>query len=432
MAELHYEFGDKTLQDIVNLFEDKEINLSPGFQRDSVWTERDRAKLIDSVIRNYPIPSIFLYRREANGKIIYDVIDGKQRIESFLMFCGFIRGKRFWAKVQLPEEDEKNWVNWSYLCRHKKQHLFTGYKINTIEVTADPAAVIDLFVRINSTGKALTGAEKRHAKFFNSDFLRAAGKLAARYENYFSDKKILSAGQISRMKHVELICELMLSIYQGQAINKKIALDRIMESKGFTANQTKIARDKTVRALNRVMRMFPKINQTRFHQVSDFYSLVMLLSKFENEKLILTDRRRNKLAWDLLVAFSTGVDLVREQQKKARGSKPEQESYREYLLTVLEATDEISHRQKREDILRGLLQNLFVKKDKDRFFSTEQRRILWHLSQVRKCSWCGKPVTWSDITIDHVNPWSASGRTSLKNAALMHRRCNAEKGNRRS
>lgn len=30
--------------------------------------------------------------------------------------------------------------------------------------------IIDLFVRINSTGKALTTQEKRHARYFNSHF----------------------------------------------------------------------------------------------------------------------------------------------------------------------------------------------------------------------------------------------------------------------
>src|SRR5450830_47808 len=55
------------------------------FQRQSAWKERDRAKLIESILRNYPLPAIFLYRREEDGKLVYDVIDGKQRLESILM-----------------------------------------------------------------------------------------------------------------------------------------------------------------------------------------------------------------------------------------------------------------------------------------------------------------------------------------------------------
>jgi hypothetical protein len=48
----------KTINDIQNLFEKDQLNLEPGFQRQSVWSERDRAKLIDSILRNYPLTSL--------------------------------------------------------------------------------------------------------------------------------------------------------------------------------------------------------------------------------------------------------------------------------------------------------------------------------------------------------------------------------------
>ena len=71
MGKLHYETATKTVTDIVNLFENGQLNLSPAFQRDSVWQERDRAKLIESIIRNYPLPAIFLYcSKNGDGQII--------------------------------------------------------------------------------------------------------------------------------------------------------------------------------------------------------------------------------------------------------------------------------------------------------------------------------------------------------------------------
>src|SRR3954469_8399859 len=109
----------KSILDIQNLYANRHLELEPGFQRQSVWIERDRAKLIDSVLRNYPLPAIFLYRREDNGQIVYDVIDGKQRIESILMFMGEMRG-RYWLKTQLPNADEAEWIDWRRLGRKKQ------------------------------------------------------------------------------------------------------------------------------------------------------------------------------------------------------------------------------------------------------------------------------------------------------------------------
>jgi len=437
MNGITFDTSEKTIQDITNLFKtttrkkEKHLNLSPGFQRESVWTKKDRQKLIDSVLRNYPIPAIFLYRRQENGEIIYDVIDGKQRLETFLMFMGLIRGNQFEAKVELPNREEREWVDWRTLQRKSKQHLIMGYKITAIEVNGDPSDVIELFVRINSTGKALSAAEKRHAKYYHSEFLKAAGKLASRFEDYFLENKILTDAQLTRMKHVELICELMISIHQGDVINKKAALDRMMDDKSFSSAKAKSIQTKLTTILNRTKRMFPKLYQTRFHQLSDFYSLVVLISKFETEKLILTDRKRNKLAWDLLVAFSDGVDRTRLLQKNVEGIPANLEKCRDYLLTVTQSTDEISQRRRREEILRGLLESLFVKKDKYRLFSPEQRRIIWNSTKERICKKCGEKVTWSDFTVDHIKPFSKGGKTKLDNAAIMHRSCNSSKGNRK-
>lgn len=244
----------------------------------------------------------------------------------------------------------------------------------------------------------------------------------------------ISKGQISRMKHVELICELMLSIHQNDVINKKAALDRVMESKDLTRRQIEKARRSLMMVLNRLFRMFPQIRSTRFSNVSDFYSLAHLVSQFELEGLVLTDRHRNWLAADLLTAFSTNVDMVSQLHKRAKGVKPEHELYREYLLTVLGATDDVANRRRRAEILRGLLQSLFEKKDPKRLFSLEQRRILWNTTTNRVCRWpegCTTVLTWEDFTIDHIDPYSKGGRTLLENAALMCRKHNSAAGNRR-
>ncbi len=423
----------KTITDLVNLYSGEQLNLEPGFQRQSVWVERDRSKLIESILRNYPLPAIFLYRREEDGRIIYDVIDGKQRLESILMFMGEMRG-RFWVRTQLPNTEEIEWIDWRRLCKRKLQPLIEGYKIPVIEVDGDMGDIIDVFVRINSTGKALTPQEKRHAKYYNSHFLKEADKLARRFEWYFRNAEVLSPGQIARMKHVELICELMISVHQGDVVNRKTALDKVMATGSFTDAQTRKAAGKAQAALNRLRRMFPKLHMTRFSQLTDFYSLTVLIGKFLDEGLILDDRRRNRLAQDLLTAFGTNVDKVRESQRRAIGIKPNEEIYRDYLLTVSQMSDDVNQRRKREGILRSLLESLFARKDAQRGFTSEQRRILWSTAATRKCPGpiCGgKLLTWNDFTLDHIDPYSKGGRSRLDNAALMCRRDNSAKGGRR-
>jgi hypothetical protein len=327
--------------------------------------------------------------------------------------------------------DSVEWVDWALLKRKWGQHLITGYEIPVIEVDGEIGDIINVFVRINSTGKALTRQEQRHARYHKSAFLKEATRLANRFEDYFMDNGVFSHGQLSRMKHVELICELMLSMVQGDVLNKKTALDRVMATTSFDGRQLAKATKMVTTTLNRVRQMFPHLKSTRLKQVTDFYSLVVLMGKFEQERLILTNRRLNRLGWDLLQEFANRVDEVRDLQRKAKGARQDQELYRDYLLTVSQMTDDVAQRRKRELILRGILGSLFAKKDSQRGFTSEQRRVIWNTASKRVCARCSCKLSWDDFTIDHINPHSKGGRSQLANAALMCRKHNSQKGNRR-
>lgn len=74
---LKFEHSQQTLDWFVLMFEAGRLNLNPAFQRRSVWSRADRRKLIESIYRGCPLPSIFLYARPDAKRIVYDVIDGK-------------------------------------------------------------------------------------------------------------------------------------------------------------------------------------------------------------------------------------------------------------------------------------------------------------------------------------------------------------------
>ncbi len=434
MAELRYEPKQQSVQDIINRYRADSLNLEPGFQRNSVWSDADRRKLIDSIVRRYPLPAIFFYKRHQDGEIKYDVIDGKQRLEAILRFVGEMRGKRFSARLQLDGDEARQDYDWKALVRLCKQTVITDYSLQVIEVDGGLADVVDLFVRINSTGKALTGAEKRHAKYFaNSTFFKTAAKLAEGLGPTLVAHGILSETQISRMKHIELMSELMLSIHRGEPINEKAALDAVMQSKELTLRQIASAVTHTKAAVRAVFRLLPNIKSTRYRKTSDFYSLVLLMAQFDAQKLVLGDAKRNRQARELLTAFSTGVDRLNEQRQRAEAVDPDASLYREYLLTVLQGTDKYNVRLKRQAILRSLLEPIFQRKDENRLFTTEQRRILWNMTDLKRCgnSSCRRKLGWDDFTADHINPWSKGGRTELANAAIYCRPCNSSKGSRR-
>ena len=427
----------KTVADLAHLYENGMLDLSPAFQRRSVWLLKDRQKLIDTVVRNYPLPAIFLYRKEDGGELKYSVIDGKQRLETLLGFLGYLYGRRFEARIEVPGLEGLNRVSAQTLKSNKthKGRLrphFMGYRIPVIEVAGPLSDIIEVFVRINSTGKPLTPQERRKAHYSGSALLVEATRLANRLEHYWQDTGVMSAQQIARMKHIEFAAELLVTLVLGDVINKKAAVDKVMATKSITTKQLRKASTKVINAVNRVKRMFRELSTTRFKQITDYYSLVVLVAKLEQEGAILINKKRNRLAWDILKAFSIEVDKIRESQRKLLANKSDAEVYRDYLLTVSQMTDDVSQRRQRELILRRLVGSIFAKKDEQRSFSAEQRRILWNTSVEKKCTRCGCRLDWTNFTIDHIDPYSKGGRSNLKNAALMCRKCNSAKGNRRT
>lgn len=427
----------KTIADLAHLYEKGMLDLSPAFQRKSVWLLRDRRKLIDTVVRNYPLPAIFLYREEEGGKLKYSVIDGKQRLETLLGFLGYLRGARFEAQIEISGIENAQKVSAQTLKNNKthRERLlphFMGYRLPVIEVAGPLSDIIEVFVRINSTGKPLTPQERRKANYSGSALLLEATRLANKLEAHWIQVGVMSAQHIARMKHVEFAAELLVTMEMGDVINKKAAVDKVMATSPMTTARLRKASGSVISAVNLIKRMFPDLRSTRFKQLTDYYSLVVLIAKLAQEGAILTDKMRNHLAWDLLRAFGIEVDKIRELQRKLLATRPDTEIYRDYLLTVSQMTDDVSQRRRREQILRGLIGSMFAKKDEQRVFSVEQRRILWNTSAEKACTACGEKLNWTDFTVDHIDPHSKGGKSSLENAALMCRSCNSSKGNRHS
>lgn len=204
-----------TTQDIswfLDQHRNKQLNLSPAYQRRSVWTMKDRRFFLDTVFRGYPCPAIFLHKRVGeDGRAIYDVVDGKQRLETILQFADgkFSLGPHLDSQLSgkkwkdLGEESRKAF--WNYVLPVEQ----LDFAANETE------AVNDAFDRLNRNSKRLEPQELRHARF-DGWFISLAETEAA--EQAWLDLGVVTKARAKRMKDSQLICELLLVIIEnGQA-----------------------------------------------------------------------------------------------------------------------------------------------------------------------------------------------------------------------
>lgn len=422
-----------TISELAQRYKSHRLNLEPAFQRQSVWTPRDRSRLADSILAGFPIPALFFHKQEGKaGAPSYDVIDGKQRIESILAFMNHPDFDH-WPYVKahtVAEDGTEKLTQWAVMTPTER-YEFNCYQIQAIEVSGDLGDVIDLFVRINSTGRHLTPAEKNHAKYYTSDLLKAAQSLAKSWHYELSHWKVISGSQVQRMKDIELMTELLLAAAHGGPLNKKQALDKALQNDAIAPLAIEAARKEVNSALSTLSTLLPKLQETRFRRLADFYSLVVLLIQLKAEGRVVNGQHsnRNKLAGGLLTSFANEVDRIADLAQKLKPTTKTDHFYVGYLQTVKEGTDRLDQRKTREKILREVLGTVFEQKDAQRIFNETQRRILWNASTGHKCGICNQTIkTFREMHVDHVVPHSGGGATSLANAQLAHATCNQSKG----
>ena len=85
---------DFSIREFLSMRQDGELILQPEYQRNYVATVQIASRLIESILLDVPIPVIYL-AEEKDGS--YSVIDGQQRLTSFLSFLDgkFPNGEEF-------------------------------------------------------------------------------------------------------------------------------------------------------------------------------------------------------------------------------------------------------------------------------------------------------------------------------------------------
>ncbi|MDA1054414.1 MAG: DUF262 domain-containing protein [Planctomycetota bacterium] len=64
-----------------------DLVIKAPFQRNPVWSERQRSSLIDTILLEYPIPELYMQEiTESNGDQKHIIVDGQQRIRAVLSY----------------------------------------------------------------------------------------------------------------------------------------------------------------------------------------------------------------------------------------------------------------------------------------------------------------------------------------------------------
>ena len=80
---------------LVKAFNAGSLLRNPEYQRGEAWSDLQKASFIDSILRRYPVPALFLHKVETPGLddspvTKYEIVDGQQRLSALR---DFVAGK---------------------------------------------------------------------------------------------------------------------------------------------------------------------------------------------------------------------------------------------------------------------------------------------------------------------------------------------------
>lgn len=138
-----------------------DIDLTPGFQRNFVWTPLQKSRLIESILLRIPLP-MFYFAENEEGLIT--VVDGLQRLTTIQQFMNnefSLKGLQYLTNCEhkyYTHKDKTKAIDAKYFRWFNSTQLM----VNVIEASSPAKVKYDIFERINTGGKPLNHQEIRN------------------------------------------------------------------------------------------------------------------------------------------------------------------------------------------------------------------------------------------------------------------------------
>lgn len=185
VRELTQNYSDKGEEGVKGL--NNKLDVRPAYQREFVYNEKQRAAVINTIEKNYPLNVIYWSNK---GNDEYEIIDGQQRTISICQFVtgGFAYNYRYFHNLEKDEQEK-----------------ILDYKLMVYVCTGTDSKKLEWFKTINIVGEKLTNQELRNA-VYTGEWLSDAKKYFSKTKcpAYEMAKKLIT-GQPIRQDYLETV-----------------------------------------------------------------------------------------------------------------------------------------------------------------------------------------------------------------------------------
>lgn len=237
---------DMSFGEIINMFKEGEIVISPEYQRAFRWDNQRQTDFIESILLGIPFPSIFVATNEDGT---WELIDGLQRVSTVLSFFGELRDSErnnlVLQEGNIIKELKNETVN-SIPVELKLAIKRTPCRVEIIQKESNFEMRYELFKRLNTGGEGLTRQEIRNCIFRGFSEYEKFSKMIKRLSQNICFKQVIniSSSQEQEMLLDELVLRFFsLLLHRHDYTEKTIQdfFDKIMKKQCETPEIAEIA-----------------------------------------------------------------------------------------------------------------------------------------------------------------------------------------------
>lgn len=227
-----------TVKQVAKMVTNDTLRFENAIQRGFVWDKKRMSMLIDSILKNYPIPPFYTIKtgdtdKDDRGRTIsiYDCLDGKQRCNTIAKFKNNefkLSGLEAYVDDQNMELDI-NGMTYDDLPDDLKD-AFDSYTLNCIsfsDVTEDE--IVEIMARLNN-GKALSAMELTRIKAMDLTGLR---ELA----NHKFFKEFMTEASINKYHNEDIIAKTEALIENNDTGLDNTNIKSVYANTDFSANK---------------------------------------------------------------------------------------------------------------------------------------------------------------------------------------------------
>jgi len=408
---------DFSIREFLTMKNDGELILQPLYQRNFVATDLIASKLVESILLDVPIPVVYL-AEEQDGS--YSVIDGQQRLTSFLSYLeGKFPDSRPFRLSGLKVTSELNRKLFVELDPElqKKIRSTTIHSI-IIKKESNPDIKFEIFERLNTGSTKLNEDEIRNT-VYRGGYIELLSELS---ENQTFHELVQKDNSKKRMIYRGMILRFL-------ALSEKSYLNYKSSMKQFS--------NKELRDNRNISTEKRKEYKMRFEHCLDLVKVVFGITAFRryipgsnDEGGKWASTQINMALFDLQM-----VGFVNFNKNEVLSKA---DAIREELLNLMATNMEFQHLigfktsdadnvKRRFKIYMDMLERVIGDKMyTERNFSFSVKEELFNSSPY--CAISGQKIlAIEDSEVDHILPYSKGGKTEKSNAQLVLRYFNRAK-----